>query len=315
MKTRTLTAIAAIAALAVYSAWVTVENATLRRRMAELEARPSAVVRRPRMKDAPPPRPQRMRTETRVGASDQKIPPAPGGERISDEAVDKAVAARIAALKKDAEEARERRREAIASLTPEQKAAQRDMFLERMHERAQRRLETFVSRTGLSAEQRSSFENTIAAIDATLRETAEAWAEQIRKTGTFTRDAQVKFVGEVSNVLGAGYGQMDSTLPEDWRKGDGDVNLMEVVGPDALSSMVEALTESGNEDGLRTIGQVMGGPEGGPEGAGGEDAQSLQGIESPGVGGGPGSGPGGGPGGQGGAMGGPGGGAAPPAAR
>ena len=203
MKTRTLTAIAAIAALAVYSAWVTVENATLRRRMAELEARPSAVVRRPRMKDAPPPRPQRMRTETRVGASDQKIPPAPGGERISDEAVDKAVAARIAALKKDAEEARERRREAIASLTPEQKAAQRDMFLERMHERAQRRLETFVSRTGLNAEQKSSFENTIAAIDATLRETADAWAEQIRKTGTFTRDAQVKFVGEVSNVLGS----------------------------------------------------------------------------------------------------------------
>ena len=77
----------------------------------------------------------------------------------------------------------------------------------------------------------------------------------------------------------------DETLTEDSSEAEGDVNLMEIVGPEALSSMVEALTETGNEEGLQVIGQIMGGP----GGDGGEAPSGLDGIESPGVGGGPGS--------------------------
>ena len=213
---------------------------------------------------------------------------------------------RIASLRQKAEEARARRREAIAALTPEQKEEQREAFIGKMRERAQQRLKAFVSNTGLDDKQATAFENTVSALDATLRETANAWAEQIRKTGTFSRDAQVKFVGDISTVLSAGYGEMDATLPSSWRDAEGNVNLMEIVGPEAMSSMVEALTESGLEDGLQTIGQIMGGP----GGEGGDAPDGLDGIESPGVGGGPGSmnnpggmgGPGGanGPGGMGG---------------
>ena len=162
-----------------------------------------------------------------------------------------------------------------------------------------------MSKTGLNESQTAAFESTVSALDATLRETADAWAEQIRKSGTFSRDAQIKFVSDVSTVISAGYGEMDATLPESWRTADGNVNLMEIVGPEAFASVVDALTESGLEDGLQTIGQIMGGPNGeGPDGGPG-----LENIESPGVGDGPGgmNGPGG--------MGGPGSGIAPPAGR
>ena len=278
-------------------AHLAVRNGALRAEVARLQAALRArEARRPRLElpsSRPPRTAPRVRTAERIMPAAGTQPAAPSGERISDEAVDKAVAARIAALKKDAEEARERRREAIAALTPEQKQEQRDAFLERMRERSQQRMRAFVTKARLDAGQTVAFENTVAALDATLRETADAWAERIRKTGTFSRDAQIRFVSEVGTVICAGYGQMDATLPASWRTEDGDVNLMEIVGPEALSSMVEALTESGLEEGLQTIGQVMGGPAEAPEG--------LEGLESPGVGGGPGMG---GPGGMGGGPGG-----------
>ena len=286
-----------VAATAVVTAHLAVQNSSLRKENATLRAlsEGKADMRRPKLKL--PPRPPRL-TRQEPLAKAERIDPAgaskDGAAPISEDAINAAVKARLDARRKQAEEERERRREAIASMTPEQKAAQKDAFLEKMRERSQRRLKAFIAKTGLNESQTAAFENTVAAMDATLRETANAYAEQIRKTGTFSRDAQVKFVGDVSAVVSAGYGEMDASLPESWRTDDGNVNLMEIVGPEALSSVVEALTESGLEDGLQTIGQVMGGPEGG-EGGGADGGEApggnMGGIESPGVGGGPGGGP------------------------
>ena len=207
-----------------------------------------------------------------------------GGEALAEEKIDEAVKDRIATLRQKIEDRRARRREAIAALTPEEKEKQREAFVGKMRARAQQRLKAFVANTGLDEKQTAAFENTVSALDATLRETANAWAEQIRKTGTFSRDAQVKFVGDISTVISAGYSEMDATLPATWRESEGNVNIMEIVGPEALSSMVEALTESGLEEGLQTIGQVMGRP----DGEGGDAPEGFEGIESPGVGDGPG---------------------------
>lgn len=290
------------------------QNRSLKDEVGKLRAALAAAeVRRPKMK---PPRQQprlqrRDRDEQAIPAPIAKAPAATETQ-IPESEIENAVKARLEARRKQAEEARERRREAIASMTPEEKETQKAAFLDKMRERSQQRFRAFVEKTGLNKDQTSSFEGTVAALDATLRDTANEWAEQIRKTGTFTRDAQVKFVGDISAVISAGYGEMDAFLPESWRTEDGNVNLMEIVGPESLSAVVDALTEAGLEDGLKTIGQVMGGPEGGPDGGPEGEAGNaagpggMTGIESPGVGGGPGSMEG---------MGGPGGGFAPPAAR
>ena len=289
-----------VAATAFVTARLSMQNHALRKENAALRALADAKFRRPKMPLPPSGRPQTAAMPPFGERAGRPMPPAakPSSPQpstpISEDAINAAVKARLEARRKQAEEERERRREAIASMTPEQKAAQKDAFLEKMRERSQRRLKAFVAKTGLNENQAAAFESTVAALDSTLRETASAYAEQIRKTGTFSRDAQVKFVGDVSAVVSAGYGEMDATLPQTWRTDDGNVNLMEIVGPEALSSVVEALTESGLEDGLQTIGQVMGGPEGG-EGGGAEGGEApagnMDGIESPGVGGGPGGGP------------------------
>ena len=308
MNDRKTIAISALGIVAVVAAvCLFVQNRALKQEMAAMMAEREATIRRPKMKIPPrtPARSRSMRAEqVSPNPAVHAEKPAVEGE-ITVERLDQAVNERIASLRQKAEDARARRREAIAALTPEQKEVQREAFIGKMRERAQQRLKTFVSKTGLNDSQTAAFESTVSALDATLRETADAWAEQIRKSGTFSRDAQIKFVSDVSTVISAGYGEMDASLPESWRTADGNVNLMEIVGPEAFSSIVDALTESGLEDGLQTIGQIMGGPNGeGPDGASG-----LDGIESPGVGEGPGgmNGPGG--------MGGPGSGIAPPAGR
>ena len=304
-KTIAISALGAVAAVAAVCLFF--QNRALKQEMAAMMAEREAAIRRPKMRipPRPPARPRSLRAE-QVSPSPAAHAGNPAGEgAITEERLDQAVNARIAALRQKAEDARARRREAIAALTPEQKEVQREAFIGKMRERAQQRLKAFVSKTGLNESQTAAFESTVSALDATLRETADAWAEQIRKSGTFTRDAQRKFVSDVSTVIRAGYGEMDATLPESWRTADGNVNLMEIVGPEAFATVVDALTESGLEDGLQTIGQIMGGPNGErPDGGPG-----LEGIESPGVGDGPGgmNGPGG--------MGGPGSGIAPPAGR
>lgn len=294
------------------AAWLLVQNRALRGEIEQMRAeRAAAEVRRPQMeipaRPAPPshpgfPHPGKPGVPQAAKPSDE-MPSMDGAEmerleamrgQIDEERLDAAVRERIAAMRQKAEEERERRREAIAALTPEQKEEQRDAFLGKMRERSRRRFAVFVANTGLDDQQAEAFESTIDEVDASLSETAASWAEYIRETGTFSRDAQMVFAGQVGTVLNAAYNEMDSTLPETWRETEGDVNLMEIVGPEALSPMVDALTESGLDDELQMIGQIMGGPGGGE----GEEPEGFDGIESPGVGGGPGGmeRPGGGPG-------------------
>ena len=288
--------------------WLFVQNREIRQEIAALHARVEKEARRPQMKVASRPlRPPRPPQPPSVRIQEPSKPVGGEGQDGADEfdeRIKDAVKGHLASQRQEAKDSRARRLKAIAALTPEEKVAQREAFVSKMRARAQQRLKTFVANTGLDAKQTEAFENTVSALDSTLRETANTWAEQIRNTGTFSRDAQVKFVGEINSVLSAGYGEMDATLPSTWRESEGNVNLMEIVGPEALSSMVEALTESGLEEGLQTIGQVMGRP----DGEGGDAPEGFEGIESPGVGDGPGgmtnpggaNGPGGpGPGGPG----------------
>lgn len=312
MKKSTVAAMAAFILLAAYTVRLEFVNADLR---CSLENRSAPAKRCERPKVRMPPRPAGKRPvrpaalPVKAPAKAVRIPPqrlASDRREVAADATD--AAERLARRRREAAEERARRRAAIEALTPEQKEAQREAFITKMRERSTRRLSSFVSNTGLSTEQTESFEGMVAALDASLRDTAAVWAERIRADGAFSRESQVKFTGEVAELLGAGYGEMDATLPETWRTDDGNVNLMEIVGPEALAPVVEALTESGLEDGLQTIGQIMGGPsgEGGEGMEGGQpppEAGGMEGIESPGVGNGPGG------------AGGPGGGFAPPAAR
>lgn len=227
--------------------------------------------------------------------------PSRGGNRPSAAELEEAVTERLEHLrerrKAQLEELKEKRR----NLTDEQRLAQREAFLEKMRERSTRRLQEFVSRTGLSGSEVESFESTVAAVDVSIREAAESWAQKIRQDGAFNADSRVRFIAEMSSIIGAGFTEMDATLPKGWQEKDGNVNLMEIVGPEALSSVVEALTENGLDDGLQAVGQVMGGPQGGEGGASGPGEGPGEGFEGPdGVQGGPGGvqgGPGGGPGG------------------
>lgn len=307
MDSKNVVATVACVAACAAAAWLFAQNRALRREIGEMrEERAAAELQRPKMKAPPrPSQPIPSRPEEFSGPDAPEEDPS-GGETLDAARIDDALKERMAEMRKRTEEARARRRDAIAALTPEQKEEQREAFIGKMRERAQKRFNTFVSNTGLDDEQTESFRTTVATLDSNLRETAEAWAENIRETGTFTRDSQMTFAGHISLLVSAGYDEMDATLPEDWRETEGDVNLMEIVGPEAMSPMVEALTETGNDDGLQVIGQIMSGP-GGEGGGGGEAPEGLDGIESPGVGDGPGgmngsggSGDQGGPGGPGG---------------
>ena len=238
-----VTSALAVAGIAT-AAWLFAQNRNLRQEIAAMKAeRTAAEIRRPKMKTArrPPVSTSIVRSE-RIVPTPEPMVPSTESKPIPESEIEEAVKARLAAQRQQAEEARERRRETIAAMTPEQKESQKEAFLEKMRERSQRRLRVFVEKTGLTKDQTSSFEGTVAALDATLRDTANEWAEQIRKTGTFSRDAQVKFVGDISTVLSAGYGEMDATLPESWRTEDGNVNLMEIIGPEALSAMVAVVS-------------------------------------------------------------------------
>ena len=217
------------------AAWLFVQNRALRKELATLRMTRTTETRRPQMKIPPrpyrparPPRPTSERVEQRIApASPREGKPAGEGE-ITEERINEAVKDRIAALRQQAEDARARRREAIAALTQEQKEEQREAFIGKMRERAQQRLKAFVSNTGLDDKQAAAFESTVSALDATLRETANAWAEQVRKTGTFSRDAQVRFVSDVSTVISAGYGEMDATLPSSWRDAEGNESRVRI---------------------------------------------------------------------------------------
>ena len=212
----------------------------------------------------------------------------PGGS------MEEAVAERIKTMRKEQAEKRKRRLEELKNMTAEEKASRREAFIERMRGRSERRLAEFVRKTGLNAAETESFSSTVAALDDALQERAREWAAEIAATGTFTQDARIKFISDMTEVLGAGYAEMDASLPASWRADDGDLNLMQIVGDAAFAPVVEALTEAGLDDGLQTIGMLMGGPGGAPSGDGGAQAGDGGGIpaggEAPGQMGGPGMG-------------------------
>lgn len=291
---------------AAISMGLVVQNRRLRMELETLRNgnREPAVQRSRRPADARPLSPQPCRGRPRMVVSDDRQGEAGVGEIVSTKAFDAAFKARVEKMKRDQERARERRRERIKSLTPEEKESQRSAFIEKMHARAAKRMGEFASKVGLDADQTASLESTIAALDNSLREMADSWAQEIRATKSFNQDAKVKFVADMSAILGAGYSQLDATLPEGWNTAAGDVNIMEFVGPAAFASVVDALTENELDDGLQTVGSLMSGPEGdagGHEDSGGENARE-DGERGPGTGGGPGGGPG-----DGGPRGGPGG--------
>ena len=259
-----------------------------------LKAKTNRIAERPRL----PLRKPAVRPQISTTTNDESLV----AEIVSTKAFDQAFKARVAELKQEREAERERRRERNQSLSPEEREAQRDSFVTRMRERAAQRMKSFASKAGLNAEQTASFENTIASLDTSLREVAESWAQEIRSSKTFSQASKVRFISDMSGVLSAGYSQMDETLPETWKSRDGNVNLMELVGAEALAPVVEALTENGLDEGLQTVGSLMGGPEGGEQGGPGGPGEGGPGEGGPG---GPGEGgPGeGGPGGPGGGPG------------
>lgn len=208
-------------------------------------------------------------------------------EKIAEGVIDSAVKERIAAMHKERKAIQEKRKAEMLNLSDEEKSARREAFIAKMHDRAQKRLKEFVQKAGLNTAQTETFSSTVAALDTTLQERTQQWAKKIRETGTFSPDARMRFIGDVVEVLNAGYAEMDATLPSTWRTGDGSINLMQFVGDAAFAPVAEALIETGLEDGLQTIGMLMGGQRG-PGGEGGGLPGGPEGMEAPGAGAGPG---------------------------
>ena len=229
--------------------------------------------------------------------NDEKFARGEMGREMSPAMMTAATDKRIASVLQAKHEERQRRLEELRNMSPKEKAAHKEKFVSRMRERAEKRLKEFVDRTGLNAAQTEEFSSTVAALDATLQERAQTWADKIRSSGTFYQDARMEFVSDMSQILSAGYAEMDATLPATWRDDDGNINLMQIVGDAAFAPVVEALTETGQEDGLQTIGMLMGGPGGGeagegvpPEGGQGVEGEGPIGQEEPGQMSGPGMG-------------------------
>lgn len=279
------------AALAVVCVCLTVQNRALRRELVEKSRPRIACVREPESEVAGGPGRAASRRRGKVSdvfRSGRRLETAPQDKCSKADAA--SMDERIKAMRLEQAEKRRRRLEELRNMSDDEKGARREEFIARMRGRAERRLKEFVRKTGLDAAQTEAFASTVAALDATLQERAREWADTIAETGSFTQDARLKFLGDMTEVLNAGYAEMDAKLPATWRTDDGNLNLMQIVGDAAFAPVVEALTEAGIEDGLQTIGMLMGGP--GGEGGGPEvpvEGAPANG-EAPGQMGGPGMG-------------------------
>ena len=233
------------------------------------------------------------RPPAQKGAEELRPPQGAGPvPEVTDAVIGDAIKKQIEVMRKERKAMREKRKEEMLKLSDEEKSARREAFISKMHERAEKRMKEFVQKTGLNAAQTEAFATTIAALDATLQERTQEWAEKIRSTKTFNQDARMKFVGDVVEVINAGYAEMDASLPATWRTDDGNFNLVQLVGDAAFASVAEALVETGLEDGLQTIGMLMGvqggsdrgeGPEGrGPGEEGGFPEGGPDGANGPG---------------------------------
>lgn len=231
-----------------------------------------------------PPRPEMKEKPKESSLANQSPEKEP---KIAEGVIDNAVKERMAAMRKERKALREKRKEEMLGLSDEEKSARREAFIAKMQDRAQKRLKEFVKKAGLNAAQTDAFSSTIAALDTTLQERTQEWAGKIRETGTFSSDSRMKFVGDVVEVLNAGYAEMDATLPSSWRTSDGNLNLMQLVGDAAFAPVAEALIETGQEEGLQTLGMLMGNQRG-PEGEGGGGPEGMDnpggaGVDGPGA--------------------------------
>ena len=213
---------------------------------------------------------------------------------IDDATLEKAIQERMETMRRNREAERERWRRERENETEEQREERRRAFQARMQERASERLAEFAEKTGLDERQGAELENVLTTLDGRVRETAEAWAATIRETGSFSPEARMQFLNDLSALATYAYANLDEVLPEGWRDGDGDLNVFQVIGPDAVDPLLQAAQESNVHGIMPIIGSLVGG--GMPRGQRGP--------------GGPG-GPGGGFGGPGGGFGGPGGFGAP----
>lgn len=204
---------------------------------------------------------------------------------------------------------REKRKAEMLKMSEGEKAERRERFIAKLREKTAARFRKFVDKAGLSEAKAAEFEDTLVALSASVRESAQAWANQINASKSFTNDDRMRFVAEMSTLASAGYQQMDDTLTSAWRGADGDLNLLQMVGGEALAPVVEVLMENEIRGGMQTIGMLMGGPDGdGAEQAGEGEPGGDPGTSNPGGPEGGLGGPEGGPGGpEGGLEGGPGG--------
>lgn len=193
---------------------------------------------------------------------------------VSEETLEKAVQSRMEQMRQERNAERERRRQEWENQTPEEREARRQEFQQRMQERAAERLAEFVERTGLDDDQYTAFAAEISDLDSRVRQTAEAWAEAIRESGAFGTDARLQLLNDITSLALDSYAALDEALPTSWREADGDYNILQAIGPDALAPLMEAAREANAPGAMAVMGVFMGGP-GGRGGRGGRGGPPM----------------------------------------
>ena len=286
---------AAAAALAIRNRGLSHDLDEARLALSQLPAAPIVVKTPEAPTPAPAPKPQETAEAPAVAAETPVAATAP-----TPEAIEKAIAERMEAMREERRAERERRRQEWENMSPEEREARHQEFLQRMQEDATRRLDEFAESISLDESGRQALDTEVAYFDARVRSVAEQFAAQLREAGTLTPDARLTLLRNLADVALESYEGLDEIMPETWRDDAGDFNLFQSLSPDAFSSVFDAVRETDVHP--AALGGIVGAFMGGGRGPRG------------GFGGGPG-GPGGGFGGPGGGFGGPGGaGGTPPPA-
>lgn len=189
---------------------------------------------------------------------------------IDEATLEKAVQERMEAMRRNREAERERWRRERENETEEQREERRKAFQQRMQEHAAERLAEFAQKTGLNETQGAALETVLTDLDGRVREVADSWAATIRETGSFGPEARLQFLNDMSALATDAYAGLDEVLPEGWRDGDGELNVFQVIGPDAADSLFLAARETNVHGVMPLIGSLMiGGGMRGPRAGGG----------------------------------------------
>lgn len=210
---------------------------------------------------------QQWRTEAteEKGAEEPKSVEEP---EIPEDVLERAVVAREEERRQQRVAERERRRREWENQTPEEREARQAEFRRALEERASERYAEFVERAGLDEGQQRNVEAIFSDLDTRVRESAQEWAETIRSTGGLGPDGRLQLLNELSTLALDSYGWLDEVLPATWREQDGELNVFQMVGPDAMAPLMEAAREVGLHPGTlgSVMGMMMGGWRGGPRG-------------------------------------------------